>query len=179
MHRDCHSQVDMRIKLRVLNGCEPEVAASELMRCCGARNWVDEIVSRRPYSTVDELFASADEIWYKLCADDWREAFSHHPKIGDLDSLKRKYADTGNWAEGEQKGVQSAGEEVLVELARLNDEYEKKFGYIFIVCATGKSAGEMLDILKDRITNNPEKEIGIAAEEQRKITRLRLGKLLT
>lgn len=179
MHRDCHSQVDLRIKLRVLNRVEPEVMKSELARCCGSSRWVEGMIERRPFNTPDELFQAADKIWSGLSPEDWREAFSHHPKIGDIESLRAKYADTADLCAGEQKGVQGAGEEVLAELARLNNEYEHKFGYIFIVCATGKSASEMLDILRTRIGNEPGREINIAAEEQRKITRLRLEKMLT
>jgi 2-oxo-4-hydroxy-4-carboxy-5-ureidoimidazoline decarboxylase len=105
------------------------------------------------------------------------EAFEHHPKIGDINSLKEKYPNTKEWASDEQAGINVASEEVLHAVAKGNEDYEKKFGYIFIVCATGKSAGEMRQILESRLMNNPDEEIQIAAEEQNKITKLRLEKL--
>jgi len=124
------------------------------------------------------MFAVAGETWNKLTPGDWKEAFSHHPKIGDIKSLRQKFASTAQWAEGEQSGVAQTSERVLRELAEGNNLYEAKFGYIFIVCATGKGAEEMLEMLNRRLSNYPEEEIRIAAEEQRKITRLRLEKLL-
>ena len=131
-----------------------------------------------PVEDLVELLEDAEEEWYKCSPEDWKEAFSHHPKIGDIDSLKKKFASTANWAMGEQSGASKAGEETIKAFAKGNKEYEDKFGYIFIVCATGKSAEEMLDILQSRLTNDPKVEIEIAADEQNKITRLRLEKLL-
>jgi 2-oxo-4-hydroxy-4-carboxy-5-ureidoimidazoline decarboxylase len=106
------------------------------------------------------------------------EAFKIHPRIGDIESLRKKFASTASWASDEQSGASEAAEDVLHELSEGNDHYEKKFGYIFIVCATGKSATEMLTLLKNRLHNNPEAEFAIACEEQKKITNLRLDKLL-
>ncbi|MNT52311.1 OHCU decarboxylase [compost metagenome] len=120
----------------------------------------------------------AEHIWRGLGPEDWKEAFEHHPRIGDLDSLKAKYANTRDWAAGEQSGAASAPEEVLQALAEGNQTYEAKFGHLFIVCATGKTAKEMLDLLQARLPNAPQVELGIAADEQRKITRLRLEKLI-
>jgi 2-oxo-4-hydroxy-4-carboxy-5-ureidoimidazoline decarboxylase len=131
-----------------------------------------------PIEDLVELLDDAEEQWYKCSPEDWKEAFSHHPKIGDIDSLKKKFASTANWAIGEQGRASTASEETIKSLAKGNKEYEDKFGYIFIVCATGKSADEMLTILESRLPNDPEKEIEIAADEQNKITRLRLEKLL-
>ncbi len=113
----------------------------------------------RPYMGEDELFHYSDKIWFDLAKDDWLEAFSHHPKIGDIESLSKKFADTKQWAEGEQSGVNTASQEILQALAHGNLAYEDKFGYIFIVCATGKSAGEMLEILQERLKNDTEAEI--------------------
>ena len=127
---------------------------------------------------MDALVESADAIWRNLPPSDWKEAFEHHPKIGDVEALKEKFASTVTWIEGEQAGVRTAPEEVLQQLARRNQEYESKFGYIFIVCATGKSATEMLAMLDQRLGNAVDEELKIAAEEQRKITRIRLEKLL-
>ena len=150
-----------------------------LLRCCGSKKWAAQMTSRRPFQDPQELFQTADEIWQNLSLDDWQEAFSHHPKIGDKESLRAKFADTKKWAEGEQSGVQQASEEVLTALADGNEVYEKKFGYIFIVCATGKSAGEMLMMLCARLKNEKEEEIRVAAAEQMQITRIRLEKLLS
>ena len=107
------------------------------------------------------------------------EAFAHHPKIGDLDSLKKKFASTSLWAAGEQSGVENPENQTITKLATKNEAYENKFGYIFIVCATGKSAEEMLLLLKERLKNNFEEEIAIAMNEQMKITRIRLEKILS
>ena len=150
----------------------------ELEKCCGSSAWVDKVMSFFPIDDLVELLDDAEDEWYKCSPEDWKEAFSHHPKIGDIDSLKKKFASTANWAMGEQSGTSTASEETIKALAKGNKEYEDKFGYIFIVCATGKSADEMLAILESRLQNDPEIEIEIAADEQNKITRLRLEKLL-
>lgn len=146
--------------------------------CCGSTAWVDQLASVFPVPDRETLFEQAEVIWFGLDESDWREAFEHHPKIGDLNSLREKYANTKAWASGEQAGVSTASSAVLDELADGNRQYEAKFGYIFIVCATGKSAKEMLAILKNRLSHLPEDEIQVAAQEQQKITQLRLEKLL-
>jgi 2-oxo-4-hydroxy-4-carboxy-5-ureidoimidazoline decarboxylase len=148
-----------------------------LHQCCGSTNWINRILEALPAEDLVDLLEIAEEQWYACHEQDWREAFSHHPKIGDIDSLKEKFAATAHWAEGEQASVQQATEKTLQELAAGNDAYEQRFGYIFIVCATGKSADEMLQLLNLRLYNNPEVEIQIAMEEQNKITKLRLEKL--
>ena len=107
------------------------------------------------------------------------EAFAHHPKIGDLKGLEEKFASTKAWAGAEQAGVQQAGKQIVEEMAKLNEDYEKKFGFIFIVCATGKTAEEMLALLQSRLPNNYKEELRIAMMEQNKITRLRLHKLVS
>ncbi len=150
----------------------------ELRRCCGAEKWVAAL-SRRvrdasPPRTVDDLLASADRCFAELEREDWLEAFGHHPRIGDRESLRRRFATTADLASSEQAGSRSASDEELSELERLNRRYEEIFGYIFIVCATGKSAAEMLALLRARIENEPQDEIEIAAREQRDISRLRL-----
>ena len=150
----------------------------ELLKCCGSSAWVEKVMSFFPIDDMVELLDDAEDEWYKCSPEDWKEAFSHHPKIGDIDSLKKKFASTANWAMGEQSGTSTASEETIKALAKGNKEYEGKFGYIFIVCATGKSADEMLAILNSRLPNDPKKEIEIAADEQNKITKLRLEKLL-
>ena len=161
-----------------LNALPLAEARAEIERCCGASRWVDDLCAHRPFADRAALFAEAERIWRKLDHEDWREAFGHHPKIGDVESLRRRFATTAGWAADEQRGAAEASERTFSALARGNRAYEEKFGYIFIVCATGKSAEEMLGLLEARIHNDPEVEIQIAAEEQMKITRLRLEKLL-
>jgi 2-oxo-4-hydroxy-4-carboxy-5-ureidoimidazoline decarboxylase len=164
--------------LHDLNTLPKPQLRQELMKCCGSVAWVEKIITFFPIEDLVELLEDAEEQWFKCSPEDWKEAFSHHPKIGDLDSLKKKFASTANWAMGEQSGTSTASEETIQALAKGNTEYEAKFGYIFIVCATGKSAAEMLANLQSRLTNDPKEEIEIAADEQNKITRLRLEKLL-
>ena len=155
---------------------EPEARAA-LLRCCGATRWAEQMTARRPFQDEAEVFAIAEQVWQDLDWADWLEAFAVHPKIGDLASLRTKFAQTGAWAAGEQAGVAGASEAVLQALAEGNAAYEAKFGYIFIVCATGKTATEMLALLQQRLRNDPERELVIAGAEQMKITRLRLEKL--
>jgi 2-oxo-4-hydroxy-4-carboxy-5-ureidoimidazoline decarboxylase len=135
-------------------------------------------VDNRPFASSDDLKVTSDTIWISAEEKDWKEAFTHHPKIGDVSALQKKFA-TKEWAKEEQSGVGAASEDVLDELVKGNSEYEKKFGYIFIVCATGKSAQEMLDLLKKRLLNSAQEELKIAAREQNKITHLRIEKLFS
>lgn len=154
------------------------VAAAEartyLSTCCGSTRWVDQMIARRPFGTADRLQATAREVWFALHEEDWLEAFSHHPKIGDRTELHLRFPRTAQWSATEQQGVDHAASATLEALAELNQRYEEKFGFIFIVCATGKSADEMLALLRERITNDVPAELCIAAEEQAKITELRL-----
>lgn len=153
--------------------------AREMMKsCCGAENWYGLMAQSRPISSAKHLHQTADVVFDRLQYDDWLEAFASHPKIGDLDSLKMKYAGNDRWSESEQAGVREIDDNTLIELAAGNRAYEKRFGYIFIVCATGKSVFEMLTLLNERIANSEDDELAIAAAEQRKITHLRLDKLL-
>ena len=131
-------------------------------------------MKRRPFGSRDQLLTAARDDWFALGPADWREAFRHHPRIGDSDALRRRFAPTANLAEEEQSGVAGASDVVLTALAEGNRAYERKFGYIFIVCATGKSAGEMLAMLLSRLQNDRDTELRAAAEEQAKITALRL-----
>lgn len=148
-----------------------------LQSCCGSTSWVNNMIAALPAEDLVDLLEIAEEQWYACHEADWREAFSHHPQIGDIDALKEKFAATAQWAEGEQASVKQASEQTLEQLAEGNQVYKEKFGYIFIVCATGKSADEMLQLLNQRLYNNPDVEIQIAMEEQLKITRLRIEKL--
>jgi len=164
--------------LAELNQLDADEAAAHFLRCCGSAAWASRMTAHRPFASLDALRDDAELIWWSLDQQDWLEAFTAHPRIGDLDSLRRKFADTKAWASGEQSGVAAAPEEVLTRLAKGNDDYEKKFGYIFIVCATGKTASEMLHELEARLPNPPEEEIFRAASEQIKITLLRIDKWL-
>jgi len=148
-----------------------------LATCCGSSAWVERMVRRRPFTSVDRLLAAAREAWFDLTWTDWLEAFAHHPQIGDRAELARRFARTAHLSEQEQRGVDGASEEILDRLAAANHTYRDKFGYIFIVCATRKSAAEMLALLRARLPNDAATEIGIAAEEQARITELRLRRL--
>lgn len=165
--------------LEEFNTLPDEKMFPELERCCGSKDWIVRMIKLRPFDSFPSICNNADDIWRSLSRDDWKEAFTHHPKIGDVDQMRKKFASTSTWAAGEQQGVDNASEETLRQLADGNVKYEKKFGYIFIVFATGKSAREMLSILDSRLNNSVEQEIHIAAEEQRKITRIRLEKLFS
>ena len=160
-----------------LNKLPADLALSEFLRCCGCRKWAHDMTARRPFRSTESLDNAADDVWNTLSADEWREAFAHHPKIGDLEGLKERFAGTARWAAGEQAGVAAATDDLLQKLAEGNRSYEGKFGYIFIVCATGKSAGEMLALIHERLENEPGAEIHVAASEQAKITKVRLKKL--
>jgi 2-oxo-4-hydroxy-4-carboxy-5-ureidoimidazoline decarboxylase len=165
--------------LTELNNLPKPDLAEALQKCCGSTEWVEKMVASFPISDAETLMEEAKNIWNKLTEADWREAFTHHPKIGgDVAALREKFASTSTWAEGEQAAVREASQETLEALAAGNTAYQQKFGYIFIVCATGKSADEMLALLQARLPNKPEDEIVIAAGEQDKITRIRLEKLL-
>ena len=143
-------------------------AEAAMLACCGSKRWAHGMAQVRPLDE-DELFASADRIWRELSGVDWLEAFAAHPRIG---------ARASGQAAAEQSGARGASPETLAALARANREYEERFGYIFIVCASGRTAEEMLDLCRRRLHNAPAEELKVAAEEQRKITRLRLEKML-
>jgi 2-oxo-4-hydroxy-4-carboxy-5-ureidoimidazoline decarboxylase len=164
-------------KLELLNALSETAAQTVLVRCCGATRWAERMAARWPFDGEAEACAVAEEIWRSLERDDWLEAFAAHPKIGDLGELRNKFARSAAWCAEEQGGVAGAEEATLRALADGNRAYEAKFGYIFIVCATGKTAAEMLAILDKRLGNVPEEELGIAAAEQEKIMLLRLRKL--
>ena len=165
------------MNLKLINELNADDATATFLKCCGCERWARELAEARPYASEDEIFKRAEDSFEDLTRDELMEAFASHPKIGDVDSLRKKYADTKDWAENEQSGVNGTSQEVLHSLAQGNEDYERKFGYIFIVCATGKTADEMLSMLNERLTNHSDKELSIAAAEQKKITYLRLGKL--
>ena len=162
--------------LAEFNALSKERAESVLADCCGSARWVSGVVTQRPYASVEALCKAADSVWWKLERADWLEAFRHHPQIGEKPASGSEPA--REWAESEQAGTRSATEDVRARLARANRAYFEKFGYIYIVCATGKSAEGMLAILNQRLQNDEAGELSIAAEQQRLIARIRLEKLL-
>jgi 2-oxo-4-hydroxy-4-carboxy-5-ureidoimidazoline decarboxylase len=164
--------------IQELNHLPQEQLKEELFKCCGSRAWVNKMLTVFPVEDYVDLMEDAEDKWYECSEEDWKEAFTHHPKIGDIDSLKKKFTSTAQWASGEQAGVNTASDEVLQKLSEGNRLYEEKFGYIFIVCATGKSAEEMLSILESRLPNDAAEEIKMAADHQMQITKIRLDKLL-
>lgn len=168
------------MQLDSFNRMEKEGVAAALSKCCGATVWVNAMMEYFPFHSQKDLLQKAYDVWFHQCDEkDWLEAFTHHPKIGDIKSLEEKFASTKEWAGSEQASVQKANKHVIAALAKGNEAYEKKFGFIFIVCATGKPAEEMLGLLNDRLPNDYEQEKKIAMQEQAKITELRLQKLLS
>jgi len=145
------------------------------MDCCSSTRWATTIASGRPYANAEALHKAADSVWWKLDRADWLEAFSHHPQIGDKPATGSESA--RQWAEVEQTGARIASDDVKTRLARANRAYFEKFGYIYIVCATGKTAEGMLAILNQRLQNDLASELSVAAEQQRLITRVRMDKL--
>jgi 2-oxo-4-hydroxy-4-carboxy-5-ureidoimidazoline decarboxylase len=166
------------MKLEELNQAPPEQAAARLTGCCGASQWAREMLMLRPFTSPEHLFRAADEVWWSLDADDWHEAFRAHPRIGERKAAAAQSQQAAAWSAGEQAGMSHAPDEIAAALAEGNRRYEERFGYIYIVCATGRGAGEMLALLRHRLDHAPEDEIRVAAAEQAKITRLRLEKLL-
>lgn len=159
------------------NALPAQQAEGALLDCCGSAGWASRVAARRPYSDLESLFKAADSVWWNLSRADWLEAFSHHPQIGDKPASGSDAA--RKWAEGEQSGARVVTDDVKERLARANRAYFEKFGYIYIVCATGKTAEGMLAILNQRLQNDAPSEISIAAEQQRLITRIRLQKLFS
>ena len=166
------------LNLDQLNKMPENAATAEFLKCCGSNKWARLMVEGRPFLSVDGLTAKADESWWELENDDWLEAFRSHPKIGEKKAEATISTQSQAWSAQEQSGVANAAALTIEELEQLNREYLDKFGFIFIVCATGKSSDEMLAILKSRLGNNHEQELRIAAGEQAKITELRLKKLI-
>ena len=162
-----------------LNSLTAEEAAKELRQCCGSRRWAELMSNDRPYSTLESLLTQADRFWWSLTQDDWLEAFRSHPKIGEKKASDKVSAQSQQWSGQEQSSVSSAPQDTVDSLAELNRAYEEKFGFIFIICATGKTSDEMLAALNERLQHDSDTELRLAAAEQAKITALRLKKLLT
>ncbi|HUE87842.1 MAG TPA: 2-oxo-4-hydroxy-4-carboxy-5-ureidoimidazoline decarboxylase [Vicinamibacterales bacterium] len=160
-----------------LDAASEDDAREFFLSCCGSGAWVARMLAHRPFGSDEQLHAMARQEWFALTPDDWREAFAQHPKIGDRDALRARFPATADLSAEEQRGVSDASGDTLDALADANRAYEETFGYIFIVCATGKNAEEMLALLHERLHNDPQTELLIAAGEQAKITELRLRRL--
>ena len=168
--------------LAKLNTLFADEARAQFRKCCGSVRWADAMTAARPFEDAPALLRIAERIWWSLGEADHRDAFTSHPKIGaNTPAAPTSAVDpetTGRWSRDEQKSTTEAANATLAELAAANRAYEAKHGFIFIVCATGRSAESMLDDLRDRVGRTPAEELRTAAEEQMKITRLRLAKLI-
>jgi allantoicase len=161
-----------------LDALEVEEAVRNLLRCCGSNRWARAVAARRPFLSRAELYGEAEVAWWAMGDGDWREAFTHHPPIGaDVEQLRHRFATTADLSAGEQAAVRTASDDTLTALAEGNQTYLDRFGHLFIACAAGRSADEMLALLRSRLDNDPDAELRIAAGEQAKITRLRLEKV--
>jgi OHCU decarboxylase len=164
--------------LAAWNQADAQDALEAMLACCGARRWAAAMVARRPMRDVVELSTEADSAWSAMEEADWLEAFACHPRIGERRAAHAS-AQSAAWSRQEQAGAAEAAARVMEELAEGNAQYEAKFGFTYIVCATGKSAEELLAILKERLEHTREMELREAAEQQRQILQIRLGKWLT
>jgi len=160
------------------NTAPVEDAVREILPCCGSKAWAGVMVARRPFPDVTTLLAASDETWSNLTAEDWMEAFRSHPRIGESRAAHSASDQSATWSAQEQQTVAVACDAVKIALAEANQEYQQRFRHIFIVCATGKSAPKILEILRRRLRNDGPTELREAAEQQRQITRIRLTKWL-
>jgi allantoicase len=160
------------------NALSPGAARKALLDCCGARKWTQKMAAARPFATVQDVADASERIWKALEHKEWLAAFRHHPPIGGKKAAKAQSAKAKSWSAGEQSSVNDASAAELAELAKANADYARRFGYIFIICASEKTTGEMLVAIQQRLGNDPQHELQIAADEQQKITRLRLERLL-
>jgi 2-oxo-4-hydroxy-4-carboxy-5-ureidoimidazoline decarboxylase len=160
------------------NAAPLDAAAIEILPCCGSKAWAQKMAARRPFQDEAALIAASDEVWRNLNESEWMEAFNSHPRIGESSATDSSAPRSSTWAMQEQKTVADAGDAVKIAFAEGNREYEDKFGRIFIVCATGKSATELLESLRGRLLNDAGTELHEAAEQQRQIIQLRLRKWL-
>lgn len=161
-----------------VNEIDKDEARKLFSQCCAATNWVSAMVESRPFPDVQSIYVTANNIWAALQEEDFLEAFNAHPQMGDIGSLRAKCATNRALTASEQAGVALADETLLRALADSNEMYQRKFGFIFVVCATDKSASEILALLQTRVHLSRSEELINAAEEQRKITALRLQKML-
>jgi OHCU decarboxylase len=169
---------DLDGPIEKLNRLGPDEARAVLLACCGSKRWAAEVAALRPLWDVGQLLNIGGRVWHELGNEDWLEAFRAHPRIGETKSAADTGAEARRWSEGEQLRAREASAEIIDALKEANREYEERFGFIFIVCATGKAAEEMLALLRDRLDNDRETELKVAAAEQWRITALRLKKFL-
>jgi 2-oxo-4-hydroxy-4-carboxy-5-ureidoimidazoline decarboxylase len=167
----------MNATLGAWNKADEAAALDAMLACCGAKRWAAGMVALRPITSVLELSEAADRVWDTMQEADWMEAFACHPRIGERKPAHASARSTA-WSKQEQSHATGAGDDVLAEIAEGNAKYEELFGFTYIVCATGKSAEEMLAILRRRLKSDRETELREAAEQQRQITQIRLGKWL-
>jgi OHCU decarboxylase len=167
----------MNAILNTWNALDTDAAVAALLSCCAAHRWAQEVAVHRPYATADDLFKTADCVWATMEEPDWMEAFRAHPRIGERKAV-HAIAQSAQWSRQEQSAAEAARKDVLAKLADGNLRYEQLFGFTYIVCATGKSAEEMLQILERRLASNRQSELREAAEQQRQITQIRLIKWL-
>jgi 2-oxo-4-hydroxy-4-carboxy-5-ureidoimidazoline decarboxylase len=163
--------------LAAWNQSDQRSALDAMLACCAAHRWAQSMVALRPFQAVESLSLTADKLWSTMEEPDWMEAFASHPRIGQRKAVPQA-AQSAAWSQQEQSGTSSAGDDVLARLAKGNSAYEQRFGFTYIVCATGKSAEEMLGILERRLANDRAAELREAAEQQRQITQIRLRKWL-
>jgi len=161
-----------------LNRLPAVQAEAEFLKCCGATRWAKAMTDARPFTRVESLLTKSDEVWQVLGEHDWLEAFRAHPKIGERKATGAQSQQASSWSAQEQAQAQEAADETKIAIAEGNTIYERRFGFIFIICASGKSADEILSSLNQRLQNDTGTELQIAAGEQQKIMRLRLEKLL-
>jgi 2-oxo-4-hydroxy-4-carboxy-5-ureidoimidazoline decarboxylase len=161
----------------VVNVATREEAAALLLRCCGSSRWVERMLERRPFASLAALHEGADAAWGALDRDDYLEAFTHHPRLGEDPAKLRERFAAADWSSAEQSRVAAADDATLEALRARNVAYQARFGFVFLLCATGKSAHEVLSELEARIGHDPAAELRIAADEQAKITHLRLDRL--
>jgi OHCU decarboxylase len=169
---------DLDGPIEKLNRLGPEEARAALLACCGSTRWAADVAALRPFWDVGQLLIIGGRVWRELGSEDWLEAFRAHPRIGEAKPAQTAGEEARRWSEGEQSRARAASTETLAALAEANREYDEKFGFIFIVCATDKTAEEMLSLLRARLPNDTETELRVAAEEQWRITVLRLKKFL-
>jgi 2-oxo-4-hydroxy-4-carboxy-5-ureidoimidazoline decarboxylase len=166
------------VSIQHFNALSARAAREALFHCCCSHRWVEGMLAERPFADDLALRGSASRVWRSLGEADWLEAFAGHPRIGDIDSLHARFSGSRELAQREQAGVRMASDSVIERLAAGNAAYEKRFGFIFIVCATGKSAREMCELLEERLGNERATELAIAADEQLKILLIRVEQLL-
>jgi 2-oxo-4-hydroxy-4-carboxy-5-ureidoimidazoline decarboxylase len=160
------------------NSLDTESATREILPCCGSQAWAAALTTNRPLANEAELLAASNTIWLSLPEDAWQEAFDSHPRIGQRHAQTHATEESLRWSAQEQRAALSQDASAKLALEEANRRYEQRFGRIFILCASGKSASEILSILEARINNDPQTELHEAAEQQRQITQLRLHRWL-